>query len=101
MGTVNSLAVWTGIPTSLIPRFGSGLITVLAQKFTSFSERLLRSDLPSPSVFEPVFSEAFQNGALQGEYRWSDYRSRLYSDTRGVPKDPQRLAEVPQHLYSL
>ena len=42
IGTVSSLAVGSGTPTSLILNLGSGLITVLAQKFTLLPERLLR-----------------------------------------------------------
>ena len=45
-GTVNSLAAFSGTPTSFIERKGSGEITVLAEKFTLLPERF---DLNLPS----------------------------------------------------
>ena len=46
VGTVTSFAIISGTPTSLILIFGSGEITVRAEKFTRLPERL---DLNLPS----------------------------------------------------
>ena len=40
IGTVRILAIGIGTPTSLMLRFGSGEITVRAEKFTRLPERL-------------------------------------------------------------
>ena len=45
-GNVSSRAISIGTPSSLMLRFGSGEITVRAEKLTRFPERLLRN-LPS------------------------------------------------------
>ena len=42
-GTVSVFAISVGTPTSFIERFGSGEITVRAEKSTRFPERLLRN----------------------------------------------------------
>ena len=46
IGTVSSRAIFSGTPTSLTPRYGSGEITERAQKLTRLPDRLLRN-LPS------------------------------------------------------
>ena len=57
IGTVNSRAIFSGTPTSLTPRYGSGEITERAQKFTRLPDKLLRNRPSFPlSLCVSVFS---------------------------------------------